>query len=324
MDGEAAAFESGDLAAPGARLRRAVATDEAVGHLLHIGFSKTGSKYLQRWFETNPQLAFAQWGLAGAPDALELIQRVVYADYRYYVTSCEAFVNPVRGYHHFDFRPGLIPTRAGQMRMCRFLAGIFRAPRILAVTRGFRGIIWSTYAEMVRNGAAYSFEDFCRWLERDIDRGRNPLDYDFILGAYAEAFGDDNLIVLPYELLQRDPELFIFELEKALGLDPHPPPERRIHTSFASRQVYWYPRIARLVKSLPMGPRLRRRAFAAYVGAARRDRLGSLIRLLDRVRPASPMSEALVPDALIARFRGTTQCLRGRPLYRGLDEDYAF
>ena len=35
------------------------------GHLIHIDYPKTGSTFLQGWFNANPQLAFLIDGLAG-------------------------------------------------------------------------------------------------------------------------------------------------------------------------------------------------------------------------------------------------------------------
>jgi hypothetical protein len=38
-------------------------------HLIHIGYAKAGSKFLQRWFEAHPDLAYRTAGLGGFPAA---------------------------------------------------------------------------------------------------------------------------------------------------------------------------------------------------------------------------------------------------------------
>jgi hypothetical protein len=41
-------------------------------HLVHIGYPKAGSTYLQRWFASHPQLAYREGGIAGFPNVYAL------------------------------------------------------------------------------------------------------------------------------------------------------------------------------------------------------------------------------------------------------------
>src|SRR5262249_37217403 len=42
---------------------------DMTGHLIHIGYPKTGSNFLRAWFAQHPQLAYADGGIAGFLDA---------------------------------------------------------------------------------------------------------------------------------------------------------------------------------------------------------------------------------------------------------------
>jgi hypothetical protein len=57
-------------------------------HLIHVGYSKAGSTFLQAWFERHPELRFAPGGLGGFNDVDEL-SRPPGREYKYYVTSFE-------------------------------------------------------------------------------------------------------------------------------------------------------------------------------------------------------------------------------------------
>jgi|GEM_PF-5080405 len=42
------------------------------GHLIHIGFPKSGSTFLQEWFRQHPQLFYAPGGLGGFYNVYEI------------------------------------------------------------------------------------------------------------------------------------------------------------------------------------------------------------------------------------------------------------
>src|SRR5688572_8511748 len=66
------------------------------GHLIHIGYPKTGSNFLRRWFDAHPQLAYANDGIAGFTNVYEVARSgaALPTDVRYRVTSAEGLATP--------------------------------------------------------------------------------------------------------------------------------------------------------------------------------------------------------------------------------------
>lgn len=291
------------------------------GHLVHVGFPKTGSKLLQRWFEEHPQLAFRQWGIAGFGSVLDMVDAAnePAGRYLYRVTSAEGLSAPppASGSAMIDYDQRTATHRHLQAAACALVTAIAPQARILIVTRGFRAMILSSYSQYLRSGGS---EDFEALLARPA--GDNPWNYDHVVGLYEAAFGRDNVLTLPYELLRDDREQFAGALVDWLGLRPHPLPAARVNTSLSATELRWYPRLARALARLPIGGGLRGRLLRRYVDGAMANRWRPLTGLLQRLRPASPVTAELVPETLLERFRGQAKSLRGRPFYQRYACDY--
>lgn len=287
-------------------------------HLIHVGYPKAGSTYLQRWFAAHPRIAFHPGGIAGFQTTFHLASAA--AEERlpeWHVTSCEDLLMP---------HPRSVPLDVDYARLdrdtvaqrqaaaCRILADLFPAAHILIVARGFRSMILSSYSEYIRTGGSADLEALASQ-----STAQHPWHYDRAIAAYREAFGG-RVTVLPYELLAEDPRRFRAEIERAMDLPPFAYPEVRPNPSLSGAEMRWYPRIARAVASLPGG----RRTYAVYVRAAFANRLRRPIALLDRLFPAPPVSEGLVGDALLAEFRGAAASLADEPLFRRYAAEYLF
>ncbi|MEJ8569229.1 hypothetical protein [Elongatibacter sediminis] len=93
--------------------------------------------------------------------------------------------------------------------------------RIVLVFREQMSLLQSLYTELVKGGYPGSYRRFLEytWLFQD----RNwCLDFchDRLLACHAEVFGRDRVIALPYELLQREPGVFLDLLCEGLGIAP--------------------------------------------------------------------------------------------------------
>src|SRR3954467_7065515 len=66
-------------------------------HLIHIGFPKAGSTFLQHWFAAHPQIAYAKGGNAGIEGAFAIVDAALSpaAPQRWRVTSAEALTAPL-------------------------------------------------------------------------------------------------------------------------------------------------------------------------------------------------------------------------------------
>ena len=303
------------------------------GHLIHIGYPKAGSKFLQRWFAEHPQLAFEDGGIAGFRNVYAIIRGggAPRPGVHYRVTSYEGLVAPQAsaGEDFVDYassRDDDMP--ASQSKLCAALAELFPNARILIVTRGFRAMILSSYSQYVRSGGDADLDDLVAAALTDHAPGfdallrLNPWNYDHVIDIYSRAFGPGNVIVVPYELLRDDAGAFTNCIEERLGLTHFPALGGRLNRSLSGAEMYWYPRLARLIRRLPIGTRLRRGALRLHVRAAMADRLRGPIALLGRWKKASAVSSSAVTDELLATFRGNAERLRGNPLYAPYACDY--
>jgi hypothetical protein len=292
-------------------------------HLIHAGYPKTGSKLLQAWFAVHPGLAYAPWGIAGFADAHGLASAAAgtAGDAGWHVTSHEALLTPVADLRDPGGQSGApaLPTRAAQDRACDLLAALFPQATILVVTRGFAGLLRSFHGELVLGGAGGGFEIFCAALHDRIRAGRDPFHLDHVLGRYAAAFGEDRLIVLPYELLRDRPAAFFGHLEARLGIEPFPFATAPMRPSPPPGRLEVYRRLTRLVRRVPGSPAFRARLGRSWVAALRSGRLDPLARFLESPEPAQAL-----PAELVASLAGRAERLRGDALYAGLEEDYWF
>jgi hypothetical protein len=292
-------------------------------HLVHIGYAKTASNFLRAWFAAHPEIGFVHGGIAGFANVHQLsrLPRPDRPEPRWRVTSSEVLATPhpevgdTVGYDRE--RRAALP--AEQAEICGRLAGLFPGATVLIVTRGFRSMILSSYSQYVRTGGTSDLEA----LIADAQDGE-AWNYGRLVGLYRAAFGADKVIVLPWELLRDDPSAFAREIEARLGLGPGPLPGHRYNPSLSATELRWYPRLTRALLGLPIGEKVRRKVFRAYAEAAFRNRFRRPIALLQRLRPAPPVTAALIPDSLVERFSGQAEALREEPAYARYAADYLF
>lgn len=289
-------------------------------HLLHIGYPKAGSSYLQRWFEAHPQIAYVSAGLAGFRDVYSIARAATArnSDISCRVTSCESLSSPGpdAGNASVDYeRYAAFDMADAQSRACSTLAALFPGAKVLIVTRGFRSVIRSALSQYARSGGD---ADVMALLH---SRGNHDLTvvyhYDRLIGEYRRAFGTANVILVPYELLRDDPETFIRIISLRAGIDPVAAPLERVNEGISPVELYWYPRLTRFVRRVHS-----RRLLDSYIAALERGRLRSTVALLQRLRPGTPVTTASIPEDFVEAFRGHADSLRDEPLYAPYAAEY--
>lgn len=298
------------------------------GHLIHVGYPKTGSKLLQHWFDAHPQLAYRHGSIAGFGDVQAIARAGAVCDddaILYRVTTCEDLSTPFA--HHGTLAIDYSSARetdfaVSQVRVCSTLAGLFPNAVVLIVTRGFRAMILSSYSQFVRSGGDVDLaESMAGWQREDGAKlhftSVTPWDYDHLIQVYTDAFGAGNVIVMPYELLSDHPHEFTRWLSVRLGIDHLPASSERVNESLSPAAMYWYPRLTRLVRRTRS-----RKVFELYIHAAFNKRLGPLIAVLQRLRRGTPVTAAAIPDDVVNAFRGKAESLRGNPLYAPYAAEY--
>jgi hypothetical protein len=287
-------------------------------HLVHIGYPKAGSTFLQHWFAAHPQIAYVHGGIAGFGNVYALAAESARdgPERLWRVTSLEELSMPRAdaGTRYVDYdgirRESLLDRQA---KACAMMAELFPDAHVLIVTRGFRSMMLSSYSQYVRTGGTDDLETQMRHV------GESPWQYDRVIALYRRAFGE-RVIVLPYELLARDAAAFRAELEQRLDLAPFPLEDSVVNRALSPVELRWYPRLARLVRRMPLGKRLSRR----FVDMAFENWLAFPIAILDRIWPARPVTGALLTDEMMERVRGDADELAADPIYTPFAGDYLF
>jgi hypothetical protein len=299
------------------------------GHLIHIGYAKTGTNFLRRWFALHPQLGYADGGIAGFHSVYSMVREG--ASQRrhllYRVTSSEGLATPraTSGEDYVDNDDlDLNWMPSAQTETCQMLASLFPSAHVLVVTRGFRSMILSGYSQYVRTGGNQSLASLVANPGSGDAGGGKQWNYDFLIGLYRGAFGEDRVIALPYELLRDDPVAFFRVITKRLGLVDIEVPVERPNPSLSGIELAWYPRLARRIQLLPLGVKGRRKAQQLFLRASMTNQLHGLIRFLQQLRPMAPVTGALLPPALVNSYRNFATTLRDDPLYRPYAKDYLF
>ncbi len=204
--------------------------------LIHIGYHKTGTTWLQRELFGADSPVFFPLARGGSPK--ELGDLFVYdragqllspfrsnrAEVRRRVESILAERPreqriPVISSERLSGNPhaGGFDARAIADR----LAESFPSARILIVLREQRSMLLATYFQYLKKGGTDSLRDYAT---RSYD-GRRPgfalsqLDYVDLVCHYRERFGPENVLVLPYELFARDPSAFVGRIGKLVSAD---------------------------------------------------------------------------------------------------------
>jgi hypothetical protein len=295
------------------------------GHLIHVGFAKAGSTALGAWFDAHPQMAYAPNGLGGFYHAFDLAAFAAGESDPplWHVTSGESLTFP-RVTDRQSPRAADAPVRAvtlteSRERVCRMLRALYGGATILIVTRGFRSAMLSGYSQYVKAGGRRAVTE----LRPDVAAVAEALDYDAVLALYEAAFGREQVIALPYELLRDDPQAFLRALESRLGLESGTPLPVR-NPALSPGALVWQRRltlaVAVLARALPepVGERL----FGAYQRLSVEDRLRRPLELVERVVPGSRDGVPGVAPEILAALRGRAASLAGRPFYDRFASEY--
>ncbi|MDZ4113565.1 MAG: sulfotransferase [Brevundimonas sp.] len=297
-------------------------------HLVHVGFAKAGSTFLQRWFEGHPDIRYFEGGLAGYQDVHDVVRHAASGAQasQWHVTSAEGLLAPQlkEGGGRWEVLVRYEERIAQrQRRACHILGSLFPEATVLIVTRGFRSMLLSSYSQYVRTGGTATFDSP---LDKDMPRepfgDDMPWNYDSIIGLYRSVFGTDRVIILPYELLRDDQSRFLRILEARLGISLFDSPVGRPNPSLSEAEMFWYPRIGRFLKAMPLPRRPREWIFRQYARRIFHSRLAWLAEGLTRWFGPPPDVASRLDLSKLERCRGKAECLSAIPEYGAYAADY--
>jgi hypothetical protein len=293
--------------------------------LLHIGFAKSGSTYLQRWFEAHPDLYYQPKHIAGGfYHAWELAKKVQHSEKapENFVLSCEDFsiwksepyIYGVRGTKPYNYRKF-------QDTLCKTLHGLHPSAKVLIVTRGYTTIFKSMYGQYLGMTGTLTFEEMM--LDHK-DMFAAMLDYTYVINLYRAQFGADNVILLPFELLQKDPVKFLSLIEQGIHLDSkfefHP---NKINAAHPPELLKLYFKLSNLVYRLlkPFPWSWQTGVYQWYMNIMRAETLHRVMMFLSKAIKDKQMNWQGLDEALIT-YKGKADILKTEDLYQPFLKEY--
>lgn len=224
-------------------------TSPRLPHVIHIGFPKCASTYLQQWFAAHPQIAYRPGGLAGMYNIYDLIASVLEKSggARCAVTSAEQISAPVDPASFGGFAMDKAANfRSSIEDVCAKLAVTFPGACILMITRNHTDVLKSSYSELVSHGRL-EFDNEAAMFNSQNLKAAAPFDYDHILELYSQHFAG-RVLALPYELLVDHEAGFLRHVAQFLDVDAFNPPIGKVNSGLSEDELYYYPRIGTVLR----------------------------------------------------------------------------
>jgi Sulfotransferase family len=196
--------------------------------LVHIGYHKTGTSWLQRNLFRSAELGFNTSGKgAGTPVTTLVATRALDFDAERarqefegaFVAAGKRDLVPVVSLERLSGHP--FSGGYDNRELAERLAAVLPGARVLCVFREQTAMIASTYKQFVKTGGGSSLE---RFLDPPVHRHmRIPLfdlrhfEYDRLLALYRKLFGAEAVLFLPYELFASEPHTFVERIVEFAG-----------------------------------------------------------------------------------------------------------
>ncbi len=291
--------------------------------LIHIGYPKAGSTYLQNWFTQHPAMFYNPIGVTGFFNTHDISR---YAEKQEKLHECfvlssehlslwkgEADVVGLRNTKMYDLKAYL-------NRVSETLHRLYPQAKVLIVTRGYTSIFPSFYSQYISGGGTSTFQEVLDEFGPYFNIGYN---YGLVVKRYREVFGNENVLTMPYELLRDSPGAFTSLIEDAMGIK-HKflfPPEK-INPALDRKILQAYYRFSnflyRAVQPLPYS--WRKKIFMLYIYKLNHTKPHPLMKFLSRFTKQEISHQGMTE--MIETFKNKCDMLRNDPLYQPYLKEY--
>jgi hypothetical protein len=188
--------------------------------LLHIGYPKTGSTWMQHHIFDNHALGFSiPWSNSRQLAISHFVicnhfnfapNQAINSFYEGMITSCKNNLIPVISDETLGGDP--LNWHINPVVVSHRLHDTFPQAKIFMSIREQKSSIISFYSEYIKHGGTHSFNDF---IGVNNCLGKAPifditqLEYDKLINYYQSIFGKENVLVLPFELFIMDKYKYI-------------------------------------------------------------------------------------------------------------------
>jgi hypothetical protein len=291
--------------------------------LIHIGYPKAGSTYLQNWFAQHPAMFYNPIGVTGFFNTHDISR---YAEKNEKLHECfvlssehlslwkgEADIVGLRNTKVYDLE-------GYQHRISETLHSLYPHAKVLIVTRGYASIFPSFYSQYISGGGTLTFQEV---LDEFGPYFNTAYNYHFIISQYRKVFGKDNVLAMPYELLRDNPAQFTSLIEEAMGIkETFQFPPEKINAALDRKILQAYYRFSnflyRAVQPLPY--EWRKKIFMIYIYKLNHTKPHPLMKFISRF-VKQDVSHKGMPE-MIETFRGKCEVLREEPLYQPYLKEY--
>jgi len=265
--------------------------------LVHIGYHKTGTTWLQNYVFNNREFGFVSpmptkdmMDLIILPNALDFSPALSEAEIIRFLRSPDiGDLVPVFSNERFSGHPhsGGYDSKT----MADRLRALFPAARILICIREQRKVILSCYNQYIKKGGAISISSYLNVS----DRTRVPL-FDFrhfmyhrLIHYYQAIFGRDRVLVLPYELFNQDSADYVSRIIAFASQQPrHVSPDVLPARNWSNRSITGFELLIRRLMNFTVGSRNSINQFSLL--PLKKKHTDSLFEEIQKLRPIIPAS----------------------------------
>lgn len=198
--------------------------------LLHVGYHKTGTTWLQTQLFASDEAGFCTnthrrdyLYVFVYPHAFEFDPAEARARFEADWLACPETSVPVLSMERFSGTPHA--GRYDSAEIARRLHATFPEGRVLIVVREQDDLILSGYRQYVKNSGGLSLDQYLHppYEPSVIHRfSYEGFHFDRLVAHYDGLFGRENVLVMAYEAFREDPVAYMATIARFAGLDPDP------------------------------------------------------------------------------------------------------
>jgi hypothetical protein len=210
--------------------------------------------------------------------------------------------------------------KAYQEKLRDTLYDIYPTAKILIVTRGYTSLFQSFYSQYLAIGGTYDFENL---LKSMWDNFPDLFDYSRVIGLYREKFGNDNVIVLPYELLRTDPHAFTAVIEKKMGIkNTFQYTSEKVNASLDKKLLRAHRKLSNIIyRSVkPFPYKMQRALYGFYIMQLHRHNIDFVLRFMARIIDKEEGMQGM--GGVLQSLAGKAEILRSEELYQPYLKEY--
>jgi hypothetical protein len=291
--------------------------------LIHIGFPKAGSTYLQTWFGENPGCFYNGKSIAGFSNAHDISKYAVPPDpiHEWFVLSNEDLsvwrgepdIVGLKSTKLYDFK-------GYQSKLCQTLYALYPGAKVMIITRGCTTLFPSFYSQYLCGGGTSVFSELMQNYGQFFSLG---YDYTHIIELYRSTFNAGNVKVLPYELLRADPATFISEIEAWMGISkPFKITSEKINASLDNKTLTAYRKVSRLLYQLikPLPYSFQKYIYGYYMMVLNGKKPHPFMKFIARFANNEINLDGL--DEVMKTLKGKAEILRHEEIYQPYLKEY--